>query len=188
MIILLYSMISILCIMLEVVNNLILIKKLADRGYRYDKFRIFNFKIFLLIPIFNIIAVITRIILFNVNLKRFVSKNIIPMTKAEKELYKKNISIKMAIKLNRQVNLFPNMVLVYTENDHENIIYFIDDEDRYIITSVKGPISKFSRRSQYHTLKKQLNDIDAIANSKKEIQKEELLTFSKNSMFYGYNI
>lgn len=183
-------MIFILSIILEFINNLIFITRLANRGYRYDKFKIFHFNIFLLIhiPIFNIVLVMFRIVLFNFNNKIFVSKNIIPMTKAEKKLYGNDHSIKMAIKLNKQVNLHPNMVLVYTENNHENIIYFIDDDDRYIITSVKGPISKLSRRSQYHTLKKQLNDIDTIANSKKEIQKEELLTFSKNSMFYGYNI
>lgn len=78
------------------------------------------------------------------------------MTKKERKLYHSNPSIRTVIQLNRNKDLEPNMVLVYTEKNQGNIIYFTNEEEKYIITSVKGPVSQLSKISQYQALKNRL--------------------------------
>lgn len=53
-------------ITLEIINNLILIKKLADRGYRYDKSKILHFRI--------LILTVGRTFLLNSTDRSFVKK------------------------------------------------------------------------------------------------------------------
>lgn len=114
------------------------------------------------------------------------AKNIIPFTKEEKEFYKKNSSVGNAIKLNVNNYAEPNMILLYMEDNLENIIYFTVEEKQKIIISTKGPVSKLNKQKQYEILQKRLSAVDFNVEDKKQDLKEN--SVQKNTTYSKSNI
>lgn len=184
--ILIYSGTVILSTTLQIISKLFLLKKLANTGYKFDDFKLFFTKtnLLLFIPIVNFSLFLNNIIQYleiqNFSAKQlFLEKGIVPLTKEEKQFYNFSFGLLNSLKLNLQNLAKPNMILIYTNDNCENIIYFTIERNINIIIYAKGPISKLPKKIQYEQLNENLNKIcfdDNLQNtpdSKKEIHQKK---------------
>lgn len=153
-------------ITLKIINQLYYLKKLAIDGYKYDNFKIISNKfIILFIPIINIIFALKNEN-FIKDLKKlsekelFYKNNIVKLTKVEHEIYLNNQNLLNSLKLNLKNEAKPNMMLLYTKDGIENIIYINQKHELNIILSTEGPISALSKKEQYIQLEEQLNEFN----------------------------
>lgn len=154
--ILFYSSTIILSLVLEPISKLIILKKMAMKGYKVNNFKLLSFKQSLyFIPFVNLIVVIKQIFsYYNLN-----KNNLIMLTKEEKDLLNNNFNIFDVLNINLKNKISSSMVLVYMKDGNENIIYFTKNNNKYVITSTVGPISNFPKTIQHEQLNKELDDI-----------------------------
>ena len=57
-----------------------------------------------------------------------------------------------------------NSLIVYMENNEENIIYYTILDNKKVIVSSTGPVSRLSKKKQLKKLEEQLKEIDLIKN------------------------
>lgn len=165
MIIKIYITTIIISIGIRMLSNLIVLKKVTLLGYKFiffDKILKNNLIKYAIsfIPIINIFMTLKEIIniLF---LNDFIKNNFLLMmlNETDKHCIDLNNSFFNIIKLNFKNKIYPYNLFIFFENGLENIIYYTIQNDKIIITSSKGPISKKDLQSQIKILKDQLDYI-----------------------------
>lgn len=165
MIIKIYITTIIISIGIKTLSNLIVLKKVTLLGYKFiffDKIlkkHLIKYAISF-IPIINIFMALKEItnILF---LNDFIKNNFLLMVlnEADKQCIDLNNSFFNIIKINLKNKIYPDNLFIFFENGLENVIYYTIQNDKIIITSSKGPISKKNLQSQIKVLKDQLDYI-----------------------------
>ena len=165
MIIKIYITTIIISIGIKTLSNLIVLKKVTLLGYKFiffDKIlkkHLIKYAIFF-IPIINIFMALKEItnILF---LNDFIKNNFLLMVlnETDKQCIDLNNSFFNIIKINLKNKIYPDNLFIFFENGLENVIYYTIQNDKIIITSSKGPISKKNLQSQIKVLKDQLDYI-----------------------------
>lgn len=165
MIIKIYITTIIISIGIKTLSNLIVLKKVTLLGYKFiffDKIlkkHLIKYAISF-IPIINIFMVLKEItnILF---LNNFIKSNFLLMVlnETDKKCIDLNNSFFNIIKINLKNKIYPDNLFIFFENGLENVIYYTIQNDKIIITSSKGPISKKNLQSQIKVLKDQLDYI-----------------------------
>lgn len=165
MIIKIYITTIIISIGIKTLSNLIVLKKVTLLGYKFiffDKIlkkHLIKYAISF-IPIINIFMTLKEIanILF---LKDFIKSNFLLMVlnETDKHCIDLNNSFFNIIKINLKNKIYPDNLFIFFENGLENVIYYTIQNDKIIITSSKGPISKKNLQSQIKVLKDQLDYI-----------------------------
>lgn len=165
MIIKIYITTIIISIGIRMLSNLIALKKVTLLGYKFiffDKIlkkHLIKYAISF-IPIINIFMALKEIanILF---LNDFIKSNFLLMVlnETDKQCIDLNNSFFNIIKINLKNKIYPDNLFIFFENGLENVIYYTIQNDKIIITSSKGPISKKNLQSQIKVLKDQLDYI-----------------------------
>lgn len=165
MIIKIYITTIIISIGIKTLSNLIVLKKVTLLGYKFiffDKIlkkHLIKYAISF-IPIINIFMALKEItnILF---LNDFIKNNFLLMVlnETDKQCIDLNNSFFNIIKINLKNKIYPDNLFIFFENGLENVIYYTIQNDKIIITSSKGPISKKNLQSQIKVLKDQLDYI-----------------------------
>lgn len=165
MIIKIYITTIIISIGIRMLSNLIVLKKVTLLGYKFiffDKIlkkHLIKYAISF-IPIINIFMALKEIanILF---LNDFIKSNFLLMVlnETDKQCIDLNNSFFNIIKINLKNKIYPDNLFIFFENGLENVIYYTIQNDKIIITSSKGPISKKNLQSQIKVLKDQLDYI-----------------------------
>ena len=165
MIIKIYITTIIISIGIKTLSNLIVLKKVTSLGYKFiffDKIlkkHLIKYAISF-IPIINIFMALKEIanILF---LNDFIKNNFLLMVlnETDKHCIDLNNSFFNIIKINLKNKIYPDNLFIFFENGLENVIYYTIQNDKIIITSSKGPISKKNLQSQIKVLKYQLDYI-----------------------------
>ena len=165
MIIKIYITTIIISIGIKTLSNLIVLKKVTLLGYKFiffDKIlkkHLIKYAISF-IPIINIFMALKEItnILF---LNEFIKNNFLLMllNETDKQCIDLNNSFFNIIKINLKNKIYPDNLFIFFENGLENVIYYTIQNDKIIITSSKGPISKKNLQSQIKVLKDQLDYI-----------------------------
>lgn len=165
MIIKIYITTIIISIGIRMLSNLIVLKKVTLLGYKFiffDKIlkkHLIKYAISF-IPIINIFMALKEIanILF---LNDFIKSNFLLMVlnETDKHCIDLNNSFFNIIKINLKNKIYPDNLFIFFENGLENVIYYTIQNDKIIITSSKGPISKKNLQSQIKVLKDQLDYI-----------------------------
>lgn len=165
MIIKIYITTIIISIGIRTLSNLIVLKKVTLLGYKFiffDKIlkkHLIKYAISF-IPIINIFMALKEIanILF---LNDFIKSNFLLMVlnETDKQCIDLNNSFFNIIKINLKNKIYPDNLFIFFENGLENVIYYTIQNDKIIITSSKGPISKKNLQSQIKVLKDQLDYI-----------------------------
>lgn len=165
MIIKIYITTIIISIGIKTLSNLIVLKKVTLLGYKFIFFDKILKKDLIkyaisFIPIINIFMAlkeITNILFFN----DFIKSNFLLMVlnETDKHCIDLNNSFFNIIKINLKNKIYPDNLFIFFENGLENIIYYTIQNDKIIITSSKGPISKKNLQSQIKILKDQLDYI-----------------------------
>ena len=165
MIIKIYITTIIISIGIKTLSNLIVLKKVTLLGYKFiffDKIlkkHLIKYAISF-IPIINIFMALKEItnILF---LNDFIKNNFLLMVlnDTDKQCIDLNNSFFNIIKINLKNKIYPDNLFIFFENGLENVIYYTIQNDKIIITSSKGPISKKNLQSQINVLKDQLDYI-----------------------------
>lgn len=171
MIIKIYITTIIISIGIKTLSNLIVLKKVTLLGYKFiffDKIlkkHLIKYAISF-IPIINIFMALKEIanILF---LNDFIKSNFLLMVlnETDKQCIDLNNSFFNIIKINLKNKIYPDNLFIFFENGLENVIYYTIQNDKIIITSSKGPISKKNLQSQIKVLKDQLNYIYLLAKT-----------------------
>lgn len=171
MIIKIYITTIIISIGIKTLSNLIVLKKVTLLGYKFiffDKIlkkHLIKYAISF-IPIINIFMALKEItnILF---LNDFIKNNFLLMVlnETDKHCIDLNNSFFNIIKINLKNKIYPDNLFIFFENGLENVIYYTIQNDKIIITSSKGPISKKNLQSQIKVLKDQLNYIYLLAKT-----------------------
>lgn len=160
---------------LKIIYNIILLKCITNKGYKFIFFNkiirkdIINLMISF-IPIINIIVRLKEVInlIFIDKCTNILIKKSILITKLnskEIKILKENKSLITIIKINMNSKIYADSVLVYYEDKKENIIYYNTDNDKPIITSTIGNIKNESYIVKYRILKEQLEFIYKIKNN-----------------------
>lgn len=165
MIIKIYITTIIISIGIRMLSNLIVLKKVTLLGYKFiffDKIlkkHLIKYAISF-IPIINIFMALKELtnILF---LNDFIKSNFLLMVlnETDKQCIDLNNSFFNIIKINLKNKIYPDNLFIFFENGLENVIYYTIQNDKIIITSSKGPISKKNLQSQIKVLKDQLDYI-----------------------------
>lgn len=172
MIIKLYITTTLLCLIIKIINDLTILNNITILGYRYGNYKIVlrkNIFILLLsfIPFIRIIFIFfefNNFIFLNEYINNLINNDcmIIPLTKEEI----KNISSLLSIiKINLKNNLLPDKLILYFENSEENVIYYTIINNKIVIVSSKGPISKKKKNFQYKKLYEELKKIPILINN-----------------------
>lgn len=165
MIIKIYITTIIISIGIKTLSNLIVLKKVTLLGYKFIFFDKILKKDLIkyaisFIPIINIFMALKEItnILF---LNDFIKSNFLLMVlnETDKHCINLNNSFFNIIKINLKNKIYPDNLFIFFENGLENVIYYTIQNDKIIITSSKGPISKKNLQSQIKILKDQLDYI-----------------------------
>lgn len=160
-----------LSIIEKIVVQTTLVKNLADKGYRIDKFKFLKFEdLILFIPILNIIRGIKHFIggyiLLDLGVEQLAcDSRFVQFTEHEMKKYNSSKTTMNALKMNMKLQVIPTMLLAYTDGGSLNEILFAKEDDRYIIVSTKGHVSELTRKKQYLCLEEQMREIDNHFNS-----------------------
>lgn len=169
-----YIAVTIIYIIIKYIRDIILLKYITKRGYKFsnpykqiNKFLI-NLLIFF-IPFIRTIFIIKKIIvLFNLNKYiNIISNKIVLLSEKEKVKVKNNFSLFCILKINFSNEIMANSLIVYMENNEENIIYYTILDNKKVIVSSKGPVSRLSKKKLLKKLEEQLKEIDLIKNPRK---------------------
>ena len=166
-----YIAVTIIYIIIKYIRDIILLKYITKRGYKFsnpykqiNKF-VMNLLI-LFIPFIRTIFITKKIIvLFNLNKYiNIISNKIVLLSEKEKVKVKNNFSLFCILKISFSNEIMANSLIVYMENNEENIIYYTILNNKKVIVSSKGPISRLSKKKQLKKLEEQLKEIDLIKN------------------------
>lgn len=182
MIIKIYITTIIISIGIRMISNLIVLKKITSLGYKFIFFdKIFKKNLIKyaisFIPIINIFMILKEIINIS-SLNDFIKNNflLIMLNETDKHCIDLNNSFFNIIKINLESKIYPDNLFIFFENGLENVIYYTIQNDKIIITSSKGPISKKDLQSQLKILKNQLDYIyllPEIPNDKIQLKRNK---------------
>lgn len=182
MIIKIYITTIIISIGIRMISNLIILKKITSLGYKFIFFdKIFKKNLIKyaisFIPIINIFMILKEIINIS-SLNDFIKNNfsLIMLNETDKHCIDLNNSFFNIIKINLESKIYPDNLFIFFENGLENVIYYTIQNDKIIITSSKGPISKKDLQSQLKILKNQLDYIyllPKIPNDKIQLKRNK---------------
>jgi len=159
-----------------------MLKDIADNGYKIDikkatelsnqlnpdaaKINLISF----LIPIYNIVSVLERGMLYN-NVRNTIIDRLkvidclASMSKEEEEEYKKKPTALNAIQIMiREQPQFPSRSISYTENNEKNTIWFREENGEFIFVKSEGSVSKLSDIEQRAILIEKMNDFNTDLN------------------------
>lgn len=166
-----YIAVTIIYIIIKYIRDIILLKYITKRGYKfsnpYKQINKFLMNLLILfIPFIRTIFITKKIIvLFNLNKYiNIISNKIVLLSEKEKVKVKNNFSLFCILKINFSNEIMANSLIVYMENNEENIIYYTILDNKKVIVSSKGPISRLSKKKQLKKLEEQLKEIDLIKN------------------------
>ena len=166
-----YIAVTIIYIIIKYIRDIILLKYITKRGYKfsnpYKQINKFLMNLLILfIPFIRTIFIIKKIIvLFNLNKYiNIISNKIVLLSEKEKVKVKNNFSLFCILKINFSNEIMANSLIVYMENNEENIIYYTILDNKKVIVSSKGPVSRLSKKKQLKKLEEQLKEIDLIKN------------------------
>jgi hypothetical protein len=160
---------------MEMANELRMFKDAADSGYKIDTQGLFEFLkqinpnetkvtlMSLLIPGANIVSVLQRTVQYNNSRPMLLSQlsvidSLIPMTKEEKENYKKKPSALNALIISAKP--VESLSISYTDNDGKSTIWFKIENDNFIIVKSEGPVSNLTNLEQRSKLEEKLTSIN----------------------------
>ena len=133
-------------LVLEPISKLIILKKLAMKGYKIDNFKLLSCNQGLyFIPFVNLIVALKQTFKY-ANLNK---NDLILLTNEEKKLLNSDFNFFNILSINLKKKEKTNMVLIYMKDGAENIIYFTKENNKNIIKSTEGPISNLSKSIQY---------------------------------------
>ena len=151
--------------------DIILLKYITKRGYKfsnpYKQINKFLMNLLILfIPFIRTIFITKKIIvLFNLNKYiNMISNKILLLSEKEKVKVKNNFSLFCILKINFNNEIMANSLIVYMENNEENIIYYTILDNKKVIVSSTGPVSRVSKKKQLKKLEEQLKEINLIKN------------------------
>ena len=166
-----YIAVTIIYIIIKYIRDIILLKYITKRGYKfsnpYKQINKFLMNLLILfIPFIRTIFITKKIIvLFNLNKYiNIISNKIVLLSEKEKVKVKNNFSLFCILKINFSNEIMANSLIVYMENNEENIIYYTILDNKKVIVSSKGPVSRLSKKKQLKKLEEQLKEIDLIKN------------------------
>ncbi len=166
-----YIAVTIIYIIIKYIRDIILLKYITKRGYKfsnpYKQINKFLMNLLILfIPFIRTIFITKKIIvLFNLNKYiNIITNKIVLLSEKEKVKVKNNFSLFCILKINFSNEIMANSLIVYMENNEENIIYYTILNNKKVIASSKGPISRLSKKKQLKKLEEQLKEIDLIKN------------------------
>lgn len=166
-----YIAVTIIYIIIKYIRDIILLKYITKRGYKfsnpYKQINKFLMNLLILfIPFIRTIFITKKIIvLFNLNKYiNIISNKIVLLSEKEKVKVKNNFSLFCILKINFSNEIMANSLIVYMENNEENIIYYTILNNKKVIVSSKGPVSRLSKKKQLKKLEEQLKEIDLIKN------------------------
>lgn len=166
-----YIAVTIIYIIIKYIRDIILLKYITKRGYKfsnpYKQINKFLMNLLILfIPFIRTIFITKKIIvLFNLNKYiNIISNKIVLLSGKEKVKVKNNFSLFCILKINFSNEIMANSLIVYMENNEENIIYYTILDNKKVIVSSKGPVSRLSKKKQLKKLEEQLKEIDLIKN------------------------
>ena len=166
-----YIAVTIIYIIIKYIRDIILLKYITKRGYKfsnpYKQINKFLMNLLILfIPFIRTIFITKKIIvLFNLNKYiNIISNKIVLLSEKEKVKVKNNFSLFCILKINFSNEIMTNSLIVYMENNEENIIYYTILNNKKVIVSSKGPVSRLSKKKQLKKLEEQLKEIDLIKN------------------------
>ncbi len=166
-----YIAVTIIYIIIKYIRDIILLKYITKRGYKfsnpYKQINKFLMNLLILfIPFIRTIFITKKIIvLFNLNKYiNIISNKIVLLSEKEKVKVKNNFSLFCILKINFSNEIMANSLIVYMENNEENIIYYTILENKKVIVSSTGPVSRLSKKKQLKKLEEQLKEINLIKN------------------------
>ena len=166
-----YIAVTIIYIIIKYIMVIILLKYITKRGYKfsnpYKQINKFLMNLLILfIPFIRTIFITKKIIvLFNLNKYiNMISNKIVLLSEKEKVKVKNNFSLFCILKINFSDEIMANSLIVYMENNEENIIYYTILDNKKVIVSSKGSVSRLSKKKQLKKLEEQLKEIDLIKN------------------------
>ena len=166
-----YIAVTIIYIIIKYIRDIILLKYITKRGYKfsnpYKQINKFLMNLLILfIPFIRTIFITKKIIvLFNLNKYiNIISNKIVLLSEKEKVKVKNNFSLFCILKINFSNEIMANSLIVYMENNEENIIYYTILDNKKVIVSSTGPVSRLSKKKQLKKLEEQLKEIDLIKN------------------------
>ena len=166
-----YIAVTIIYIIIKYIRDIILLKYITKKGYKfsnpYKKINKFLMNLLILfIPFIRTIFITKKIIvLFNLNKYiNIISNKIVLLSEKEKVKVKNNFSLFCILKISFSNEIMANSLIVYMENNEENIIYYTILDNKKVIVSSKGSISRLSKKKQLKKLEEQLKEIDLIKN------------------------
>ncbi len=166
-----YIAVTIIYIIIKYIMDIILLKYITKRGYKfsnpYKQINKFLMNLLILfIPFIRTIFITKKIIvLFNLNKYiNMISNKIVLLSEKEKVKVKNNFSLFCILKINFSDEIMANSLIVYMENNEENIIYYTILDNKKVIVSSKGSVSRLSKKKQLKKLEEQLKEIDLIKN------------------------
>lgn len=169
-----YIAVTIIYIIIKYIMDIILLKYITKRGYKfsnpYKQINKFLMNLLILfIPFIRTIFITKKIIvLFNLNKYiNMISNKIVLLSEKEKVKVKNNFSLFCILKINFSNEIMANSLIVYMENNEENIIYYTILDNKKVIVSSKGPVSRLSKKKLLKKLEEQLKEIDLIKNPRK---------------------
>lgn len=169
-----YIAVTIIYIIIKYIMDIILLKYITKRGYKfsnpYKQINKFLMNLLILfIPFIRTIFITKKIIvLFNLNKYiNMISNKIVLLSEKEKVKVKNNFSLFCILKINFNNEIMANSLIVYMENNEENIIYYTILDNKKVIVSSKGPVSRLSKKKLLKKLEEQLKEIDLIKNPRK---------------------
>lgn len=166
-----YIAVTIIYIIIKYIRDIILLKYITKRGYKfsnpYKQINKFLMNLLILfIPFIRTIFITKKIIvLFNLNKYiNIISNKIVLLSEKEKVKVKNNFSLFCILKINFSNEIMANSLIVYMENNEENIIYYTILDNKKVIVSSTGPVSRVSKKKQLKKLEEQLKEINLIKN------------------------
>ena len=166
-----YIAVTIIYIIIKYIRDIILLKYITKRGYKfsnpYKQINKFLMNLLILfIPFIRTIFITKKIIvLFNLNKYiNIISNKIVLLSEKEKVKVKNNFSLFCILKINFSDEIMANSLIVYMENNEENIIYYTILDNKKVIVSSTGPVSRLSKKKQLKKLEEQLKEINLIKN------------------------
>ena len=169
-----YIAVTIIYIIIKYIRDIILLKYITKRGYKfsnpYKQINKFLMNLLILfIPFIRTIFIIKKIIvLFNLNKYiDIISNKIVLLSEKEKLKLKNDFSLFCIFKISFSNEIMANSLIIYMENNEENIIYYTILNNKKVIVSSKGPVSRLSKKKQLKKLEEQLKEIDLIKKPRK---------------------
>lgn len=166
-----YIAVTIIYIIIKYIRDIILLKYITKRGYKfsnpYKQINKFLMNLLILfIPFIRTIFITKKIIvLFNLNKYiNMISNKIVLLSEKEKVKVKNNFSLFCILKINFSNEIMANSLIFYMENNEENIIYYTILDNKKVIVSSTGPVSRLSKKKQLKKLEEQLKEINLIKN------------------------